>query len=139
GRYATAAPMASGALRYLPLDSPAHPRSLPEIVREHAAKGDATPDIDLEVPSGPTFRFSIEPPDAAAATQLEARLRVASPDARRALDPEPLRPGVEGDAPWIRFAPVPEPFDRADSIELESRDGLWVGEGSASAVRGDVP
>jgi hypothetical protein len=101
------------------------------------------PDIEFSVPSGPTYHFEITVPTSATPpsappSELSARLHVANRDARIALDPEPLRAPALDDAPWVRFAPVPEKFDRAESIGLESKDGLWAGEAKVSAVRGDI-
>jgi len=138
GRFATPSPLANGDLRIRFLDSRSSPRSLPAIVREHAVSGGCAPEIDLAVASGPTYRFSLTPEDAVPATELLARLRLASRDAQVVLDPEPLRPPAGDDSPWVRFAPVPEKFDRAVAIDLESKDGLWVGTAQVSAVRGVV-
>jgi hypothetical protein len=139
GRFATGAPMRGGTLHIVPLDDPRHRRPAQEIARERSVQSSDAPDIDLSVPSGPTYRFAIAPPGAVEATELSARLRVASIDDRRSLDPELLRAPASGDAPWVRFVPVPEEFDRAEAIELASRDGLWAGEGKASIVRGIAP
>ena len=137
GRYAAASPVPSGPVRIQPMDSVLHPRSLPEIVREHRAEEGA---LDLSVPSGPTFRLSITPADAVPPTELRASLHVAGYAYERGgVGDEPVRTPLGGEAPWVRFAPVSEDFDRAEGVELASDNGLWVGWGAATAVRGVVP
>ena len=146
GRFATAAALASGTLRIRYLDSRANAnKSVPEDARERAVdagSAGSAPDLDLAIACGPTYHFAIAPRDVVPATQLLAHLRVANLDARSKLDPIPLRVGLGqgpvGEAPWVRFPPVPEAFDRAESIELESQDGLWSGSAKVRAIRGDV-
>ena len=139
GRYTTASAMPSGTVRIRPLDGAVHPRSLPEIAREHAVRENTAPDIDLAVASGPTFRFALTPPDAAPPTEFRADLQLAGPDSNGKLGDEPLRVPWIGDAPWVRFAPIDEPYERAKSVDLRSRDGLWMGSGKVAAIRGVVP
>jgi hypothetical protein len=137
GRFASASPTPSGTIRIQPMDTVLHPRSLPEIVREHRVTNGAAPDFNLAVASGPTFRLAITPADAIPPTEFRARLNVAGPGYQRAtIADEPVRTPLSGEAPWVRFAPVAEDFDHADWIEIQSRDGLWVGRGTAAAVRG---
>jgi hypothetical protein len=143
GRFATAASLASGALRIRYLDSRSNAnKTVPEDVRERAVEDGAAPDLDLSIASGPTYHLAITPVDPVPAKQLLASLRVANLDARGKLDATPLRVGLGtgpiGEAPWVRFGPTPEQFDRAESIEVESQDGLWFGSAKARAIRGDV-
>lgn len=140
GRFASASPTPSGTIRIQPMDTVLHPRSLPEIVREHRVAHGEAPDVEVSVPSGPTFRLAITPADAVPPTEFRARLRVADAAyGRTTLDAEPVRTALAGEAPWIRFEPVPEDYDRAERIELQSRDGLWVGGAPAASVRGIAP
>ncbi len=143
GKFATAAALATGTLRIRYLDSRSNTnKTVPEESRERTVEGDAAPDLDLELACGPTYHLAIVPVDAVPATQLLARLRLANLDAKGRLDPTPLRVGLGegplGAAPWVRFPPVPEQFDRAESIEVESQDGLWFGAAKVHAIRGDV-
>src|SRR5258705_1670921 len=90
GRYTTGSPMPSGTVRIRPLDGVVHPRSLPEILREHEVHDGTAPDVDLSVACGPTFRFALTPPDAAPPTEFRADLQLAGPDANGKIGDEPL-------------------------------------------------
>ena len=142
GRFETAAALASGALRFRFVDSRAQELVPGETMRERAVVDGEAEDVELSIASGPTFHFSILPADAAPATELVARLHVANLDAKGSTPPEYLRVGIGsgplGEAPWVRFSPVPEQFDRAEYVHLASVDGLWTGESKTSVIRGDV-
>jgi hypothetical protein len=140
GRFASASPTPSGTIRIQPMDTVLHPRSLPEIVREHRVANGEAPDVDLSVPSGPTYRLAITPTDAVPPTEFRAKLFVINAFSAHAnIDGEPVRTALAGEAPWIRFEPVPEDYDRAERIELQSRDGFWVGGAKVAAARGVAP
>ena len=149
GSFAPAAALASGTIRVRYLDSRSNAnKTVPEDARERPVDAGSegsvgsAPDLELSIACGPTYHLAIVPVDAVPVTQLLARLRVANLDARGRLDPIPLRVGLGegplGEAPWVRFPPVPEQFDRAESIEVESQDGLWSGAAKVHAIRGDV-
>lgn len=143
GSFATAAALASGTIRVRYLDSRLNAnKTVPEDARERVVDAGSAPDLELSIACGPTYHLAILPIDAVPATQLLARLRVANLDAKGKLDAIPLRVGLGegrlGEAPWVRFPPVPEQFDRAEAIEIESQDGLWSGSAKVHAIRGDV-
>src|SRR5262249_37562527 len=73
-------------------------------------------------------------------TELRARLFVAGfGNERRTIDDEPGRTAQQGDVPWVRVAPVPGEFDRAEAIGLASDSGLWGGRRTVAAGRGAAP
>ena len=124
GAFASGSPMAGGVLTITPFDDPSHHRRQPVISVERAVVGGEAPGLELSVACGPTYRFSISPAGVAEPTALESLLFLRSPDDQRRLGPDPLR---AGDPPWVRFAPLPQDFDRLERIEVRDEEGFWVG------------
>lgn len=136
GRFATAEAIQVGPIRIHALDHRLRRRSPPAFDRVHEVRDGAPTELDLAVPSGPTYRLALAPVGSFAAADLEARLRVVSDENRSSTPLEPVR---EGNPAWVRFTPIQAEFERAAAIEVRSRDGLWTGEAAVSAVRGVVP
>jgi hypothetical protein len=154
GRFTTRDPLAAGDLKVRALDHRRrrHPPEPFDAKHPVEGEGDGSAPLELSVASGPTYRLSIEPARANEPAgeigpnpaMLEARLRIRGEDGGLRTDFDAVRASdapywKDGEAPWVRFGPLPPEAQRVDAIEVRTRDGLWTGEALASGMRGVVP
>lgn len=94
--------------------------------------------LELSISSGPTYRLQIFPENVAPIENIEARIRISSTRTKdnHASEWLPLR---AGEAPWVRFGPVPISCDKPERLEARTLDGLWEGGIRASTARGQAP
>lgn len=146
GQFASATPFLIGRVRIDPLDHAQRRRPVPSLQVDHELDEGEPRELALSVASGPTFMFAFTPAGEAPLETLRATLFVRDDEDQQSVGGEPLRVGsvparVTGDdassstvftdayaLPWVRFGPVPEPFERAERLEIRDAAGVWTGD-----------
>lgn len=149
GRFASTTAFLLGRLRIDPLDQPQRRRPAPSLQVDHEADDGAPRELALSVPSGPTFTLVFTPPAEAPLEALRVALVVREEEDQARIDGETVRLGaaagdVAGEvlaasAPWVRFGPVAEPFERAERLEFRDPAGVWTGDAKVARVSGVEP
>lgn len=141
GTFASQTAFLLGRVRIDPLDQPQRRRPAPSLQVDHELVDGAPLELALAVPSGPTFTLAFTPPGEAPETALRVALLVRDDEDQARLDGEVVRPGdaAREGAPWVRFGPVPEPFERAERLEFRDPAGVWTADARVTRVSGIEP